>query len=77
MTFTLAFAVVLSAVGPGVAGYVSARLEGVKETERRLQVLEAELAAYRERAVVPVSAACERDEPAWLPELLEAWARTR
>src|SRR5690606_17186980 len=63
MTFTLAFAVVLSAVGPGVAGYVSARLEGVKETERRLQVLEAELAAYRERAVVPASAACERDEP--------------
>ncbi|MFD2356456.1 hypothetical protein ACFSTC_55120 [Nonomuraea ferruginea] len=47
MTFALALAVVLSAVGPGVAGYLSARLEGVEAAERRLRVLEAQLEASR------------------------------
>ncbi|MFG1947590.1 hypothetical protein [Nonomuraea sp. NPDC048826] len=79
-TFALAVAVVLSAVGPGVAGYVSARLEGAEAAELRLRALEAELQARQERAARPVANpdACARtDEPHWLPELLEAWERTR
>ncbi|MGI5268484.1 hypothetical protein ACQEUU_04990 [Nonomuraea sp. CA-218870] len=79
MTSALAVAVVLSAVGPGVAGYVSARLEGVDAAERRLRALEDELRA-REHAVRPVSfpEECARPhEPHWLPEFLEAWERIR
>jgi len=79
MTLALAVGVVLSAVGPGVAGYVSARLEGAEAAERRLRVLEAELRAH-DHEVQPVSspeACARRDEPHWLPELLEAWERTR
>lgn len=75
MTFALALAVVLSAVGPGVAGYLSARLEGVEAAERRLRILEAQLEASRQRSVRPMShsEACARPgEPHWLPELLEA-----
>ncbi|MFI9593429.1 hypothetical protein [Nonomuraea sp. NPDC052265] len=55
MTFTLACAVVLSALGPGVAGYLSARLEAIRTAERNLHALEARLDVRQARDVRPVS----------------------
>lgn len=45
MAVALVTAVVSSAVLPGVAGYVSARLDAVAAAERRLRALEARVAA--------------------------------
>jgi hypothetical protein len=45
MTFTLACALVFSAVVPGTAGYLSARLEAIQSAERNLHALEARLHA--------------------------------
>lgn len=45
MTFTLACTVVLSAIIPGAAGYLSARLEAVRAAERNLRTLEIRLRA--------------------------------
>ncbi|MEU7002853.1 hypothetical protein [Nonomuraea sp. NPDC046570] len=45
MTFTLACTVVLSAIIPGAAGYLSARLEAVQAAERNLRTLEIRLRA--------------------------------
>ncbi|MEV4216977.1 hypothetical protein [Nonomuraea sp. NPDC049725] len=76
MTFTLACAVVLSALVPGVSGYLSARLEAIESAERNLRALEARLDARQARHVRPVSfpAPCDLPgrRPDWLPELLEA-----
>lgn len=55
MTFTLACAVVLSALGPGVAGYLSARLEAIQTAERNLHALRARLDVRQARDVRPVS----------------------
>ncbi|MEU8320843.1 hypothetical protein AB0C33_21025 [Nonomuraea sp. NPDC048881] len=55
MTFTLACAVVLSALGPGVAGYLSARLEAIRTAERNLHALQARLDVRQARDVRPVS----------------------
>ncbi|MCF6471055.1 hypothetical protein FAF44_22025 [Nonomuraea sp. MG754425] len=55
LTFTLACAVVLSALLPGVAGYLSARLEAVEAAERNLQALEARLSLREARDARPVS----------------------
>jgi hypothetical protein len=54
-TFTLACAVVLSALVPGVAGYLSARLEAVESAERNLRALEARLRVRESRDARPVS----------------------
>jgi hypothetical protein len=66
MTFTLACAVVLSALGPGVAGYLSARLEAIESAERNLQALEQRLDRREARDARPVSwpAPCGRMTPA-------------
>ncbi|MGN9785013.1 hypothetical protein ACTMTF_26520 [Nonomuraea sp. ZG12] len=55
MAFTLACAVVASAVIPGLAGYVSARLEAIESAERSLRALEARLEAREARGVRTVS----------------------
>ncbi|MFC7590638.1 hypothetical protein ACFQYP_48335 [Nonomuraea antimicrobica] len=55
LTFTLACAVVLSAVIPGVAGYMSARLEAIDVAERNLRALEARLDVREARDARPVS----------------------
>lgn len=55
MTFTLACAVVLSALVPGVAGYLSARLEAIEAAERNLHALEARLDVREARDTRPVS----------------------
>ncbi|MEV1178208.1 hypothetical protein, partial [Nonomuraea sp. NPDC049784] len=55
MTFTLACVVVLSAFVPGVAGYLSARLEALETAERNLQALEARLHTREARDTRPVS----------------------
>ncbi|MFI7419252.1 hypothetical protein [Nonomuraea sp. NPDC049684] len=55
MTFTLACVVVLSALGPGVAGYLSARLEAIRTAERNLHALQARLDIRQARDVRPVS----------------------
>ncbi|MFI7639181.1 hypothetical protein [Nonomuraea sp. NPDC049400] len=55
MTFTLACVVVLSALVPGVAGYLSARLEAIEAAERNLQALEARLHIREARDTHPVS----------------------
>ncbi|MCP2362792.1 hypothetical protein HD597_009812 [Nonomuraea thailandensis] len=62
MTFTLACAVVLSAVVPGVAGYLSARLEAVETAERNLRALEARLDVReaRDSRAVSLPAPCLR-----------------
>jgi hypothetical protein len=62
MTFTLACAVVLSALGPGVAGYLSARLEAIESAERNLQALEARLhiREARDARLVTFPAPCLR-----------------
>ena len=57
MTFTLACAVVLSALVPGMAGYISARMEAIATAERNLQALETRL-NVREARVFP--APCTR-----------------
>ncbi|MER7500734.1 hypothetical protein [Nonomuraea pusilla] len=54
-TFTLACAVVLSALGPGVAGYLSARLDAIESAERSLRALEARLHAREARDARPIS----------------------
>ncbi|WP_049571114.1 hypothetical protein [Nonomuraea sp. SBT364] len=76
LTFTLACAVVLSALVPGVAGYLSARLEAIESAERNLRALEARLDARQARDIRPIAfpAPCGRPgrRPDWLPELLEA-----
>ncbi|MEV0594349.1 hypothetical protein [Nonomuraea cavernae] len=43
MTFTLACAVALSALVPGTAGYLSARLEAIRTAERSLRAVEVRL----------------------------------
>ncbi|MGN9843768.1 hypothetical protein ACTMTI_37150 [Nonomuraea sp. H19] len=65
MTFTLAIAVVLSALVPGVAGYLSARLEAIEAAERNLRALEARLDLREARDARPVSfpAGCLRTPP--------------
>ncbi|NRQ31385.1 hypothetical protein HII36_05965 [Nonomuraea sp. NN258] len=62
MTFTLACAVVLSALVPGVAGYLSARMEAIESAERNLRALELRLHAREARDARPVSfpAPCTR-----------------
>jgi len=55
MTFMLACVVVLSAVVPGLAGYVSARMEAIESAERTLHALELRLAARKARDIRPVS----------------------
>ncbi|MFI7449429.1 hypothetical protein ACIBQX_18175 [Nonomuraea sp. NPDC049714] len=55
MAFALACAVVASAVIPGLAGYVSARLEAIESAERSLRALEARLEAREARGVRTVS----------------------
>ncbi|NUP03282.1 MAG: hypothetical protein HOV96_34500 [Nonomuraea sp.] len=55
MTFALACAVVLSALVPGVAGYLSARLEAIESAERNLHALEARLDVREARDARPVS----------------------
>ncbi|MFI6601825.1 hypothetical protein ACIBHX_36730 [Nonomuraea sp. NPDC050536] len=65
MTFTLACVVALSAVVPGVAGYLSARFEAVEAAERSLHATEMRLnarMARESRHARPVSfpAPCEQ-----------------
>ncbi|MGP3962907.1 hypothetical protein ACTWPT_43650 [Nonomuraea sp. 3N208] len=55
MTFALACTVVLSALIPGVAGYLSARLEAIEAAERNLRALEARLDLREARDARPVS----------------------
>lgn len=55
LTFTLAVAVVLSALVPGVAGYLSARLEAIESAERSLRALENRLEVREARDARPVS----------------------
>ncbi|SEG74787.1 hypothetical protein SAMN05444920_104208 [Nonomuraea solani] len=55
MTFTLACTVVLSALGPGVAGYLSARLEAIEAAERNLHALEVRLNVREARDARPAS----------------------
>ncbi|MBF8190763.1 hypothetical protein ITP53_34655 [Nonomuraea sp. K274] len=55
MTFMLACAVVLSALVPGVAGYLSARWEAIESAERNLHALEARLHLRQARDAHPVS----------------------
>ncbi|MEV0381849.1 hypothetical protein [Nonomuraea sp. NPDC050643] len=55
MTFTLACAVVLSALVPGVAGYLSARLEAIEAAERNLHALEVRLNVREARDARPAS----------------------
>ncbi|MEO3799702.1 hypothetical protein [Nonomuraea sp. B1E8] len=55
MTFTLACAVVLSALIPGLAGYLSARLEAIESAERSLRALETRLHIREARDARPVS----------------------
>ncbi|TYB53792.1 hypothetical protein FXF51_48950 [Nonomuraea sp. PA05] len=73
MTFTLACAVVLSALVPGVAGYLSARLEAIETAERNLRALETRLNAREARDARPVSlpAPCLRT-PTTPPRLHQA-----
>ncbi|MFI7701797.1 hypothetical protein [Nonomuraea sp. NPDC049480] len=64
-TFALACAVVLSALVPGLAGYLSARLEAIEAAERNLRALEARLDLREARDARPVSfpAPCLRTPP--------------
>ncbi|WP_188188632.1 hypothetical protein [Nonomuraea sp. SYSU D8015] len=64
-TFALACAVVLSALVPGVAGYMSARWEAIEAAERNLRALEARLDLREARDARPVSfpAPCVRTPP--------------
>ncbi|MGW0810482.1 hypothetical protein [Nonomuraea sp. NPDC002799] len=55
MTFTLACAVALSALVPGVAGYLSARMEAVEAAERNLHALEARLHVREARDARPAA----------------------
>ncbi|WP_431920009.1 hypothetical protein [Nonomuraea jabiensis] len=55
MTFTLACVVVLAALVPGVAGYLSARLEAIESAERNLHALEARLHIREAREARPAS----------------------
>ncbi|MFC4112698.1 hypothetical protein [Nonomuraea zeae] len=55
MTFTLACAVVLSALVPGLAGFFSARLEAIESAERNLRALETRLHVRQARDARPVS----------------------
>ncbi|WP_219462435.1 hypothetical protein [Nonomuraea rhizosphaerae] len=55
LTFTIACAVVLSAVVPGTLGYLSARLEVLQSAERNLHALETRLQARELRDARPVS----------------------
>ncbi|MER6944064.1 hypothetical protein ABT294_08580 [Nonomuraea sp. NPDC000554] len=55
MTSTLACVVVLAALGPGIAGYLSGRLEAVKSAERSLRSLEVRLHEMEAREARPVS----------------------
>jgi hypothetical protein len=59
-TFALACAVVLSALVPGVAGYLTARLEAIEAAERNLRALEArlDLREARDARVVSFPAPC-------------------
>lgn len=64
VTFSLACAVVLSAVVPGVAGYLSARIESIETAERNLHAQELRLNArmareMRESQPISYSAPCE------------------
>jgi hypothetical protein len=73
LTFTLACAVALSAIVPGAAGYLSARLEAVESAERNLHAVEARLharMAREARSVRPVSllAPCR---PGQVPEQVD------
>ncbi|TMR13716.1 hypothetical protein ETD86_30215 [Nonomuraea turkmeniaca] len=65
MTFALACMVVLSALVPGVAGYLSARMEAIEAAERNLRALEARLDLREARDARPVSfsAPCRRTPP--------------
>ncbi|MEW9554762.1 hypothetical protein [Nonomuraea sp. NPDC050783] len=55
MTFALACTVVLSALVPGVAGYLSARMEAIETAERNLRALETRLELREAREARPVS----------------------
>ncbi|MCK2214607.1 hypothetical protein MF672_012510 [Actinomadura sp. ATCC 31491] len=55
MTFALACTVVLSALVPGVAGYLTARMEAIEAAERNLRALEARLELREARDARPVS----------------------
>ncbi|SEU39956.1 hypothetical protein SAMN05421811_117146 [Nonomuraea wenchangensis] len=54
-TFALACVVVLSALVPGVAGYLTARMEAIEAAERNLRALEARLQLREARDARPVS----------------------
>ncbi|TMR95276.1 hypothetical protein [Nonomuraea basaltis] len=73
MTFALACVVVLSALIPGVAGYLSARLEAIEAAERNLRALEARLDLREARDARPVSfpAPCLHTPPPPTPRLQE------
>jgi hypothetical protein len=64
-TFALACAVVLSALLPGVAGYISARWEAIEAAERNLRALEARLDLREARDARPAfyPAPCLRTPP--------------
>ncbi|WP_157248765.1 hypothetical protein [Nonomuraea typhae] len=61
VTFSLACAVALSAVIPGIAGYLSARIESIEAAERKLHAQELRLNARlaRETRQVAYPAPCE------------------
>ncbi|WP_157549036.1 hypothetical protein [Nonomuraea candida] len=73
LTFMLACAVVLSALVPGVAGYLSARMESIEAAERNLRALEARLRVREARDARPISypAPCLRTPGAPLPPRLQ------
>lgn len=78
MTFSLACVVALSAVVPGVAGYLSARLEAIESAEQSLHATEMRLnarLARESRHARPVSypAPCEQSSvPGQVPQPLFA-----
>lgn len=65
MTFTLAITVALSAVIPGIAGYLSARAEAIASAERSLHAMEVRLNARmaRETRAVSFPAPCQQGSP--------------
>jgi hypothetical protein len=71
MAFALACTVVASALIPGLAGYVSARLEAIESAERSLRALEARLEAREARGVRTVSLPIRCLRPPGAPKQLQ------
>ncbi|MEV0582945.1 hypothetical protein [Nonomuraea sp. NPDC050310] len=65
LTFSLACAAVMSALLPGAAGYLSARMEAIEAAELRLQTMEIRLQRGSTQQVRPVSfpRPCEMASP--------------